>query len=178
MSDEVADELLAEIAALPAKVLKVNYSHMGMVDLIIANPGISQNAIAAKLGYSASWVSTVMSSDAFQAKLAERSDEILDPVLRSSVKERFEGMLSRSIEILNFKLNAPPDQVPANLALRTFELASRAAGYGARVDPPPASKTEVHVHLESMAENLTRLLSRKKVELLSEEILVEQKSSY
>ena len=76
------DAVTIETAPPPADapkpaIQKVNYSHDGMINLILANRGITQNAIAAHYGYSASWVSQVMSSDAFQAKLAERAAEIM-----------------------------------------------------------------------------------------------------
>lgn len=167
------DEMLAEaMADLPAKqVLKrgVNYSHDGMIDLIIANPSLSQNAIAKMMGYSASWVSTVMSSDAFQARLAARSAEIVDPTLRLTVEEHFKGMLRRSIEILNHKLSKPPDEVSPQLALRTFELASRAAGYGARVEHAPSVTINLETHLEDLSGNLTRLLTRHKSAVIEQE---------
>lgn len=139
----------------------VNYSHKAFIDLILSSPGISQNAVAAHFGYSVSWVSQVMSSDAFQAEFARRSAEIVDPVLRLSVEERFRGMVSRSMEILMEKLSLPAHQVPDQLALRAFELSTRAAGYGARAEPPVA-QVNVNVHLEEMGENLTRLLARKR----------------
>ena len=148
-------------------IKKINYSHAAMADLIIANPGISQNSIAAAFGYSASWVSTVMSSDAFQAYLATRSEELVDPTVRASVEERFKGMVSRSLAILEEKLNKPAWMIGDQFALRSFELATRAAGYGARSDhAPKVTPTEVHVHLDLLAARMTGLLQRKRVEAL------------
>ena len=65
-----------------AKPPKIRYSHDGMIDMIVAEPWISQNELALRFGYTASWVSTIMTSDAFKAKLELRKDEIVDPVLR------------------------------------------------------------------------------------------------
>lgn len=171
MSDPF-DKLLEEAKATshtPAlaptgAVRRVNYSHKAMIDLILANPGISQNAVAAHFGYSASWVSQVMSSDAFQTAFAERSAEIIDPSLRLTIEERFKGMVNRSMEILMEKLSLPAHQVPDQLAVRVFEASSRAAGYGARTETPVAP-VNVNIHLEEMGANLTRLLQRKREEL-------------
>jgi hypothetical protein len=175
-ADVDPDELLAEaMTDLPeppkSAVLKrgMNYSHDGMIDLIIANPGLSQNQIAKQMGYSASWVSTVMSSDAFQARLHERAKDIIDPTLRLTVEEHFKGMLRRSIEILNHKLSKPPDEISPQLALRTFELASRAAGYGARVEQRQQVTINLETHLEDLSGNLTRLLTRHKTAVIEQE---------
>ena len=164
-----AEQASGETASVEVKapVAKLNYSHKAMADLIIANPGISQNALAAHFGYSASWVSTVMSSDAFQAYLATRSEELVDPTVRASVKERFEGMVNRSLEILNRKLSKPESLISDQFALKTFELATRAAGYGARQHQPPAvTPGDVHIHLESLGDRMVSLLQRKRVEAL------------
>jgi len=179
-----ADRLFDEVAALPdsprpmaggrpmgqasANALRkgVNYSHQAMIDLILSCPGISQNDLAAHFGYSPSWISTIMASDAFQAQLAKRREEIIDPILTATVEEKFKGILARSADILMEKLNGPANTIPDNLALRSMELSSRALGYGARQEPPPAAPQEIHLHLETLGGNLTNLLRRKKVEAL------------
>lgn len=150
-------------------IAKVRYTHEAMVDLIIAEPWISQNDLAARFGYTASWICQIISSDAFQARLAERSRDLIDPTLRATVEERFKGLVLRSLEILSDKLNKPSHQVPDQLALRTFELASRAAGYGSRDQTPPTPPLEMHVHLESLGSGLVDLLKRKRVEAIEGE---------
>ena len=135
-----------------------------MVDLIIAEPWISQDQIAARFGYSASWVSTIICSDAFQAKLSERRGEIIDPELRSNFELQLKGLMSRSLEILRSKLEAPVAQIPDQLALRTLELSTKALGYGAR----DQVKVQVNVenHLDGLGENLVNLLRTKRQEAL------------
>src|SRR5262245_47536767 len=138
MSDNFdAAAMMAEVEAVPNcpptrwEPQKLRYSHKAMIDMLIAEPWLRQNDLAARFGRTASWISTIMASNAFQAALAERTDEIIDPVLKMQAKERFEGLMLRSIEILEQKLAKPSiDQIPDQLALRTFELTSRAAGYG------------------------------------------------
>jgi hypothetical protein len=149
---------------------QVRYTHDDMVDTIVANPVISQNELAARYGYTASWVSQIITSDAFQARLHERREELTDPTIRATMKERFEALIMRSIEILNEKLNKPSDKVSDQLVLQTLGLASRSAGYGARVETPSPAPVNVHLHLNEMAGNLTQLLRREKakVEILPE----------
>lgn len=147
-------------------IAKVAYSHAAMIDLIIANPGISQNALANYFGYTPSWISQVISSDAFQGALAKRREEIVDPLLMATVKEHFDALVLRSLDILQQKLNRPALEIPDNLALRALEIGSRAAGYGAKDSGPAPAGTpaEVHIHLEQLGGGLVALLQRKKRE--------------
>jgi hypothetical protein len=145
-------------------IAKVRYTHEAMIDLLLARPEMSQNELAAYFGYSASWICTILASDAFQARYAERSRDLIDPIVRATVEERFKGLVSRSLEILEEKLSKPSHQVPDQLALRTFELSTRAAGYGSRDQTPPVAPVEMHVHLEQLGGGLVDLLKRKRVE--------------
>lgn len=150
-------------------ISEVHYTHDALVDLIIANPAVSQNALALHFGYTASWISQIIASDAFQARLAERTKDLVDPLIRVSVQERFQALVMRSLEILQEKLNRPTDEIPDQLALRALELSSRAAGYGAR-DTVPAQQVNVNLHLESLGDRLTTLLRRKRTEVVDAEV--------
>ena len=164
--DEVTvDRQTPNLPAVPRQpIQKVRYTHDAMIDLIIANPAVSQNELARAFGYTPSWVSQVISSDAFQSRLADRTAELVDPTIRQSVEERFKGLVLRSLEILSEKLNKPTEQIPDQLALRALEIASRAAGYGGKAE---TSKQEVNVnlHLEQLSGNLVQLLRRRRSEV-------------
>lgn len=115
---------------LVPRIDRVSYTHDAMIDLVLQNPMISQNEIAHHFGYTASWTSIIFNSDAFQARLAERKTEIVDPLVRGRVEEAIKGLVSQSVEILREKLANPnPD---TDLALEVFKASTRAAGYGAR----------------------------------------------
>jgi hypothetical protein len=145
-------------------IQKLNYSHEAMIGLIIANPGISQNHLAQVFGYSPSWISRVMASDAFQSRLAEKTKELVDPSIRTTVEDRIKGLMLRSYEILEAKLDKDPSSVPDNLVLRTAELSQRALGYGAQRDVPPPTVSNMEKHLETLAGGLTTLLKQKRRE--------------
>lgn len=151
-------------------IQKVAYTHDAMIDLIIANPSISQNQIAAHFGYTASWISQIISSDAFQSRLAERRNEIVDPAIRATVEEQFKGIVYRSLDILRTKLARPADQVPDNLALRSLDLASRALGFGARDRETTVTVQETHVHLDTLGERLVGLLQTKRSAVIDGEL--------
>lgn len=114
-------------------VARVSYTHDAMIDLIIANPQISQNELAKHFGYTPAWVSRVRNSDAFLARLAERKGDIVDPALTLSVEEKLRAIVDKSAEILLDKLQMTNS---ADLALKALDLGGKLAGYGARNTGP------------------------------------------
>ena len=163
MLDEVGDVLGdlvrgQEPAAEPRQLQaidKVRYSHTDMIDFIIGNPGVSQNSLAARYGYSVGWVSQVMASDAWQSAMAARRAEICDPVLVATVEERFKGITLLSLERLKQKLEAP--QVSDNVVLRAVELGAKALGVGGNATPPAPAGQD---HLAQLANRLIELQSK------------------
>ena len=110
-------------------VARVSYTHDAMIDLLIANPAISQNAIAQHFGYSVAWVSRIRNSDAFLARLAERKADIVDPTIIATVEEKFRAVAAKSLDIVLEKLELAPS---FSDALDAATLASKALGFGAR----------------------------------------------
>lgn len=147
------------------QIQKLKYTHEAMIDILIAQPWIKQDELAAHFGMSPSWISTVICSDIFQSKLAERRDKLVDPEIRSSLKTQFAGLLARSMEILRHKLDQTPDRVPDQLAVQVAKMAGQSLGYGA-VEGARISVHETHVHLEELGNNLVGLLRRRKAEVI------------
>lgn len=122
-------EPLQGTASAALAIQRVKYSHDAMIDLIIANPVLSQGAIAQHFGYTQAWVSRVFNSDAFQARLAVRKADLVDPTILMSVEEKFRTLVNRSLDIFQEKLEATKS---ADLAMKGIEMATKALGYGAR----------------------------------------------
>lgn len=136
-----------------------------MIDQILANPGISQNDLAKMFGYTPSWISTVMASDAFQMQLEARRQELVDPIVRDQVRMRMESLVNRSLEVLTEKLARPVEEISDQMALRSYEVATRAAGYGVKQQDSPV-QVNMNLHLETLSSNLVGLLRRKRTEVL------------
>jgi len=110
-------------------VAKASYTHEAMVDMLVANPMVSQGKLAAHFGYTEGWVSRILRSDALQEMLAARRKEMIDPIVAQSLEKSFEALASRSAAVLMDKLDLPT--VSADVAVKTLEVSSRALGYGA-----------------------------------------------
>lgn len=111
-------------------IKKPSYTHEALADLILANPAVSQNDLAAHFGYTPGWISQIICSDSFQAFLHTRKEQIVDPMLRGAIEESFKGLVLQSMQRLREKLEANPSD---NLCLEVLKNSSRALGYGATV---------------------------------------------
>ena len=110
-------------------IQRVRYTHDSMIDLMLATPGISNAQLAAHFGYTQAWVSRVVNSDAFNARLAERKDEVIDPAIRLSIGEKFRAAADASLDIVLNKLH---NTQSAELALKVMDISVKAMSYGAR----------------------------------------------
>lgn len=149
--------LRGERPAAAVQIDRISYTHDAVIDYIIANPQASQGNIASTFGYTPAWMSTIINSDAFQARLRSRRGEVVDPTLIATVNDRFKGVLNRSLEKLADLLETPSP--PANVILKAVELGARGldvGGFGrAQVNlPPPAPAGD---RLAALAERLVSL---------------------
>jgi len=149
-------------------IAKVGYSHEGMCDMILADPTISQDELALRFGYTAPWISQIICSDAFKALLAKRRDKLVDPIVAASIKQQFDGLAARCLEVLRAHTNKKADEVPPQLAMQALKVASQALGYGAR---PETTRVEVNItaQLEMLGSNLEALLDRKSSRIIDAE---------
>lgn len=121
-------------------IARVTYTHDAMIDLILQQPGMNQTDIAAYFGYTQGWVSRVMGSDAFNARLAQRKEEIVNPAILATVDEKLRALAHRSIDVLMTKLDAT--QSP-EIASKGLELSTKALGLGARPQNVQTNNTYV-----------------------------------
>ena len=147
------------LAASPTKVPKLRYTHDAMVDRLIAEPSMSQGQLAREFGYTATWVSIVINSDAFRERLAMRRGELVDPLLETTLNDRFMAMAVRATEVIQEKLMAPSLVVDPTLALAAAALGAKALGVGgfsSKVSQPPAPPADDR--LNRLADRLTALM--------------------
>ena len=105
------------------KLVKVTYTHDAMIDLIIQEPTVSIKELAELFDYSPAWVSRILSSDSFQARLAQRKSDLIDPLIAQSLNERMKGVAIQSLEIIKGKLET---EESASYALEALGIAAPA----------------------------------------------------
>jgi hypothetical protein len=70
-----------------------------------------------------------MNSDAFQARLAERKTELVDPTIAATIDEKMKALAAKSLDVVLEKLTVTNS---AELGLKALEITTKALGYGAR----------------------------------------------
>lgn len=141
-----------------SKIAKIRSSHDTIADMMICHPEMTKQAIAAKLGYTPTYLSIVTGSDAFKVRLANRRAQFVDPIVQASVEEMFGAMTERACEVLLEKLNQPTNVVDPQLALQAAQLGAKVAGmggFGAKTAVINVAPSEDR--LNRLADNLTRL---------------------
>lgn len=133
------------------RLKRCSYTHDALIDLIIKHPGMDQNHLAAAFGYTPGWISNILASDAFKARMAARREEVVDPVMRATIKERFEALAHQSLTVLMDQLSQ--STVSPLVALRAAELGAKAIGIGGHA-PAPVPQAN---RLEQLAERLLAL---------------------
>ena len=159
--DQLVEELVGKArepshAPTMGVLQKCSYTHDALIDLIIEQPQLDQNKLAAHFGYTPGWISNILASDAFQAKMALRREEVIDPFIRATIEERFRALVIRSLDVLQTKLNG--SQVSDNVALRAAELGAKALGIGGNAPPPPPAAQD---RLERLAQRLVALMPQR-----------------
>lgn len=136
----------------------LNYSHEALIDLIMANPAATNEALGAKFGRSAAWVGMVKSSGLFREAYAKRVTGVVDPVLTATVEERLEMLTQRSLQVLNEKMARPSQDIPDSVALAAAALGAKGmalGGFSSRpAAPPPPPQAG---RIERLADRLLNL---------------------
>jgi hypothetical protein len=106
----------------------------------------------------ASWLATVLASEAFQIALDPVRDLITDPSLTASLHERYKALAIRTSNVMMSKLDSP--DVADFMVLKSGEIAMKALGMGTKTEAappaaPPAPATD------SLAERLMAALDRR-----------------
>ena len=145
------------------ELMRIGYTHDAMIDAMIAKPTISNKELEAMFGYSQQWISRIRWSDAFQARLKDRRDELVNPELVMSIEERIKSIVGRSLDVLEEKLQGDVHDISDNVVLKALELGSKGLGIGGFSNAP---QVQVNIpqadHLTRLAENLLMLQKRHK----------------
>ena len=109
------------------ELVKVGYTHDAMIDLIIREPTVRVKELAELFNYSPAWVSRILASDSFQARLAQRKSDLTDPLVAQSLNERMRGVAIHAVTIIGEKLEA---EESASYAIDALGLATAALSNG------------------------------------------------
>ena len=117
-----------------------------IIDFVLSNPRATRKEIATAFGYKSEQSITILiNSDAFQARLHARREDLIDPLILGNVQDRIKGLADKSIAILEQKLEGSAD---GNFALKVLEVTQKSQDYGAK---PPGVNAQFVVNLPGPA---------------------------
>ncbi len=131
------------------RLQSLRYSHEAMIDVIIADPEMFSRSVP--------WISRIIGSDAFQAALAKRREELSDPFLVATIEERFRGLAYQSLEIITEKLESSKN---VDLALKGLDISAKVLGFGARGGGNNTQNTQFIIQLPPKSVNSTEWASQ------------------
>lgn len=111
--------------------------HHAIMDFLLANPRESYSRVAAHFNVSPSWLSTVINSDIFQARLAQRR-ALMDQALNHNLTDRLSTIAEKSLGSLEDALE--DEAVSVNTQLDIAKLSLQALGF---LGKPASSPTVV-----------------------------------
>lgn len=117
-------------AARPAGIVRITYTHDAMIDLIIQDPTVTNTELGALFNLSPNWVSRVVGSDAFQARLGERKASLIDPSLAAVLNDKLQSVTLKALDIIDTALSGA--DAGAAYALDALGIATGISGQAVR----------------------------------------------
>lgn len=104
---------------------KSSFSYEKLADTLIVNPRLSLKELSQVFGYTETWLSIVMHSDAFKVVMQRRKGDLVDPIIRATIEDHYKALAAKSCHVLMEKLSAPVHVISDELALRAAALGAQ-----------------------------------------------------
>lgn len=111
--------------AAPAKVTP---TYEAIMDWMIMNPGRPMKELADAFGYSQAWLSSIINSSCFQARMAEKRGEIT-ALVALDLPQKISSAAHMAVDRMTEHMERNPDP---QFALEVAKLTFPALGYGAK----------------------------------------------
>lgn len=136
-------------------IAKLSPRHEALALFVVAHPHMSQGQIAKACNYTQPWVSQVMGTSMFKARVKHLQEQLASETLETlgqKIARGAELAIDRTIERLEDK------SVPASFLASARQDLLKALDYGA--PPSEPSKVEKHLHVHVSAEDVARARAR------------------
>lgn len=161
---------------MAAKMLKgLSHRHDAIIDYMLVNQSMKKGEIAAELGFTAAWFSSLISSDAFKAEYERRRQEFNHELATRQTAKIFD-IASHAADVVLSELTKEDEEgnsaADPRFALDAHSKAIRALGFGA---PPSAQNgpklvthnTQINIGPATPANNDALVDARARMERVS-----------
>lgn len=114
------------------QLMKLSPKHEAILNWLLENPEKSRRECAGTFGVTETWLSIVINSNCFQARLHERQESIFN-VVASDIPTKLRGVAALAIERVGELLPV----APADFALDAMDKALKNLGYSGTKDRLP-----------------------------------------
>lgn len=136
-----------------AEIQRISHTHEQVMNWLILNPQRSLRECADEFGYTQAWLSTLIHSDIFQAKLRERQEEVFSRVA-SSIPQKLAAVTHVALEKLADKVAESEDP---EFILDAADRALHRMGYAPQSARNPAGSPASGGHLPGNTTNVFML---------------------
>ncbi|HYE38143.1 hypothetical protein [Methylocaldum sp.] len=131
------DDVPAKGTGEHIQVKSLSHTHDMVINWMITNPEKALRECADYFGYSQAWLSTLIHTDLFQAKLKERQEQVFSHIA-SSVPEKLNALADVVTEKLTTTLQRTEDP---KFVLDAFDKIMHRAGYAPASQKNPGGQT-------------------------------------
>lgn len=130
---------------------RLSITHEAIMDWLLANPGKGQMRKCAEyFGFTRSWLSSIIWSDAFQAKLRDKKEQIFEETVLP-MRDQMNGVAQRALERLGEKVEVIDD--PKVLTDVADKMLHR-LGYAPKVDAAPGTQNNTQNNFYAVSPDL------------------------
>lgn len=123
---------ISEPRVPPARVLrKLSWWHESIIDWMLLHPEGKLAHCAKEFSVSASWLSIIVNSDLFRARLAVRRAELAGEI-GATVVDRLSGIAGQALESIAERIEREKDKLPIGELRETASMALDALGYSGK----------------------------------------------
>lgn len=129
----------------------VSHTHEAIMNWMIAHPERPLRDCAAAFGYSQSWLSTLIHSNLFQARLREKQDQVFSGI-KEDLTTKLGALADIGVEKLQAKMETSEDP---KFILETTKVALATLGFGAKAGAGPvvnAQNVQQNFYVASQAD--------------------------
>lgn len=133
------------MAANPPKELSIK--HQAIMDYMLQNPAEPGSKVAAHFNVTQSWLSTIIHSDAFQAELARRREDI-EVQIAQDIPTRLRGLTHMALANLEAAYDLGVG-VTRNTDFEVIKLGMEATGLGKSATPVAAPTAVINLTIDA-----------------------------
>lgn len=122
-------------------ILAISHRHEAILNWLLLNPHRSLRECADELGFTQAWLSSVIHSDIFQAKLKERQESVFLAVAQD-IPRKLRGLADVAIEKVTRIIESSEDP---DLVVDVFDKTLNRLGYAPQKGGGPGPTTQVNM---------------------------------